>query len=329
MQTDVYHIMNRKMSVKKAVLLFVMVLVALTSCAAATNDAYFYNEKEQVSYTESYDPGIWDATTSEISGSNTASSESSVDSISTAQNDLENRKLIRTAALDIETQSFTDCIARLEENIAKIGGYVESASVYGNESYALRSADYTVRVPEENYTTFLNGMDGIGSVTHRTESVDDITMSYTDVESRIRSLETEYETLLAILEKCDTVSDVIEVQNRITVVTGELDSYYSRLRTYDNLISYCTVRISVSEVRVYTEPTENISLWQRITQDVQANYVDLADDMIEFFIWFVSALPVLLILALLVFCIVRVVRRIRRKKVTTSANTGGKTDDQA
>ena len=109
------------------------------------------------------------------------------------------------------------------------------------------------------------------------------------------------------------MSDVIEVQNRITDVTYELDSYKSRLRTYDNLISYCTVYVDISEVVTYTEPTENISLWERVTRDIRDNYADLGDDMVELFIWLVSALPVLLVIAVLVVVIVRLIRRANRK----------------
>lgn len=231
------------------------------------------------------------------------------------ENDLENRKLIKNANLSIETQTFTDCIDALVEQIRVFGGYIENSSVYGNEQYERRSAEYTIRIPEEQYDHFLEGLLTVGSIISRTESVEDVTLQYTDVESRIRSLETEYNTLLAILEKCDNVSDVIEVQNRITDVTSELDSYKSRLRMYDNFISYCTIYIHVNEVRTFTEPTENITLWQRITRDIRYNYADLGDWMIDFFIWLVSALPILLVIAVIVLLIVRAVRRANQKRI--------------
>ena len=263
----------------------------------------------------SYDTASWDGESGYTSMAKAAPMQTSASRSeqSAAENDLENRKLIKTANLSIETQTFTDCIDALVEQIQKNGGYIENSSVYGNEDYERRSANYTIRVPESKYEDFLSGVVTVGSVTSRTESVEDVTMNYTDVESRIRSLETEYNTLLGILEKCENVSDVIEVQNRITDVTYELDSYKSRLRTYDNLISYCTVYVDISEVVTYTEPTENISLWERITRDIRDNYADLGDDMVELFIWLVSALPVLLVIAVLVVVIVRLIRRANRK----------------
>lgn len=298
-------------------------LLLCSSCGSAaksmSTDNMLYMEESAApeAYMDdySYDTASWDGESGYTSMAKAAPMQTSANRSeqSTAENDLENRKLIKTANLSIETQTFTDCIDALVAQIQKAGGYIENSSVYGNEDYERRSANYTIRVPESKYEDFLSGVVTVGSVTSRTESVEDVTMNYTDVESRIRSLETEYNTLLGILEKCENVSDVIEVQNRITDVTYELDSYKSRLRTYDNLISYCTVYVDISEVVTYTEPTENISLWERVTRDIRDNYADLGDDMVELFIWLVSALPVLLVIAVLVVVIVRLVRRANRK----------------
>ena len=311
---------------------FVSTLLLLSSCGSAGKsmpmngaDATLYAEtaasaayeNDYGSYDDSWDMAMDESgyTTMAKAAPMQTNANRSSSQKSTAENDLENRKLIKNANLSIETQTFPDCIDALTAQIRKYGGYIENSSVYGNEEYERRSADYTIRIPEEQYESFLAGVVTVGSVVSRTESVEDVTLQYTDVESRIRSLETEYNTLLTILEKCDNVSDVIEVQNRITDVTYELDSYKSRLRTYDNLISYCTVYVNVNEVRTYTEPTENITLWQRITRDIRDNYADLGDGMIDFFIWLVSALPILLAIAVVVLLIVRAVRRANRKRL--------------
>lgn len=294
-------------------------ILLLSSCGNAKSSM----DMDNMMYTETYAAGAYDINDSweeEASGDTTMAlsapmqTNTNRSNQSTAVNDLENRKLIKSANLTIETQTFMECTDALTEQISMFGGYIENSSVYGNAEYEKRSANYTIRIPATQYNNFLEGIVTLGSVTSRTESVEDVTMSYTDVESRIRSLETEYNTLLGILEKCDNVSDVIEVQNRITDVTYELDSYKSRLRTCDNLISYCTVYVNVCEVYVYTEPTENISLWQRITRDIRNNYADLGDGFIEFFIWFVSAMPFILVIAVIVVCIVRAVRRSERRK---------------
>ena len=118
-------------------------------------------------------------------------------------------------------------------------------------------------------------------------------MEYTDVEARIRALEVEHDTLLSILEKCERLEDVITVQSRITEVQYQLDSYQSRLRRYDDLISYCTVYLSVNEVERVTVPPAELTLGERIREDLAENCAEIAEDAEDFAVWFVSSLPFL------------------------------------
>ena len=208
-----------------------------------------------------------------------------------AENDLENRKLIRNANLNVETKTYDQFAAALEQQIAACGGYVQTGETSGSADRGNRWASYTIRVPEVRYTAFLTSVSELGTVTYRSENVQDVTMEYTDVEARIRALETEHETLLSILEKCEVLDDVITVQSRITEVQYELDSYKSRIRRYDDLIAYCTVYLSVSEVEKVTVPVEEQTLGERIAEDLRENCEDITEDAENFAVWFVSSLP--------------------------------------
>lgn len=210
---------------------------------------------------------------------------------SAAENDLANRKLIRNANLNVETKAYDDFITALDAQIASHGGYVQNGETNGSAERGNRWSSYTIRVPENRYTAFLSTVSALGTVTYRSESVQDVTMEYTDVEARIRALETEHDTLLAILEKCENLDDVITVQSRITDVQYELDSYKSRMRRYDDLIAYCTVYLSVDEVEKVTVPPAEQTLGERIAEDLAENCEDIADDAADFAVWFVSSLP--------------------------------------
>lgn len=208
-----------------------------------------------------------------------------------AENDLTNRKLIRDANLNVETKTYDAFVTALEQQIASHGAYVQNGESTGSADRGNRWSSYTIRVPEKRYAAFLSVVSDLGTVTYKSESVQDVTMEYTDVEARIRALETEHETLLGILEKCEILEDVITVQSRITEVQYQLDSYNSRLRRYDDLISYCTVYLSVDEVEKVTVPVAEQTLGERIREDLAENCEDIAEDAEDFAVWFVSSLP--------------------------------------
>ena len=233
------------------------------------------------------------------------------------ENDLANRKLIRNANVNVETKTYDDFTAALEQQMASHGAYVQNGETNGSAERGNRWASYTIRIPENRYTSFLSVVSEMGTVTYKSESVQDVTMEYTDVEARIRALEVEHDTLLSILEKCERLEDVITVQSRITEVQYQLDSYQSRLRRYDDLISYCTVYLSVNEVERVTVPPAELTLGERIREDLAENCAEIAEDAEDFAVWFVSSLPFfgiwIVVIGGVVLVALRLGKRSRRK----------------
>ena len=52
------------------------------------------------------------------------------------------------------------------------------------------------------------------------------------------------------MEQATNLSDVLQIQNRLTDVIYQIESYESRLRTYDNLIDFTTIDLTIREVEV-------------------------------------------------------------------------------
>ncbi len=235
----------------------------------------------------------------------------------TGNNDLAARKLIRNASLELETKEYDTFIDALEKQLATCGAYVQNGETSGSAERGTRWAYYTIRVPESKYDTFLSTVSALANVLHKNENVEDVTMSYTDMEARVRALETERDTLLAIMEKCTELKDVITVQERITNVQYELDSVNSRLKRYDDLIAYCTINLTISEVKKETIPVAEKTLGQRITEQLAYNCEEIAEGAKIFAVWFVSSLPYfgiwLVVAAVLLVAALMIGKRSKRK----------------
>lgn len=155
-----------------------------------------------------------------------------------------NRKIIKNAELYIQTKDYNKFISALSEKIDAFGGYTDS---FNENNYSNKNAEIVIRVPAENLEKFLSGVETIGTVQSKTISKSDVTDSYIDIESHITSLETEEKALLKILENCETVSETIEVQSRLSEVRAEYERYRSQKKSYDSQITYSTVTIEVTE----------------------------------------------------------------------------------
>lgn len=242
------------------------------------------------------------------------------------ENDLASRKIIKNAEMTVQTKTFDAFVEELNKKINSLGGYVQSSSVHGNSYSASgnRSAQYTVRIPAESLEEFKNGVSSLGNVTYYNESVKDVTTSYVDTESRIKALETEQTTLLELLTKSENLDAILKVQERLSEVNYQLESYKSQLRTYDSLISYSTIKIDVCEVeRVTTIPSKQ-TLWQRISNDFGNNIKDILTGAGDIFVWLVGSVPYLVLLAIPTVVIIVLIRhniKKRKKKITPPQNT--------
>ena len=81
-------------------------------------------------------------------------------------------------------------------------------------------------------------------------------MNYVDVESHITALKTEQESLLKMLEQADTIETILAIQNQLTQVRYQLESYESQKRTYDNDLNYSAVYVYVQEVERESRSTD-------------------------------------------------------------------------
>ena len=75
------------------------------------------------------------------------------------------------------------------------------------------------------------------------------------------------------------------LQDRLTDVRYEMESYESRLRSYDSLIDFSTVTLNISEVERETR-TEDETFGQEISRRFRESLEDVGDSARSFAIWF-------------------------------------------
>ncbi len=211
------------------------------------------------------------------------------------------RKLIKTVNISAETEAFDTLIPELQGEVEALGGYIENISVYDMDSYYVesrlekqRGADITARVPKEKLDGFLARVGEQTNVTSRSESVEDVTLQYVDLESHKKALLLEQERLMELLQEAESVEDTIAIEGRLSEVRYQLESMESQLRTYDNRIDYSTVYLFIQEVRNYS-PSENASVGQRIADGFVKSLKDIGYGIRDFAIGFVIDIPYILL----------------------------------
>ncbi len=228
-----------------------------------------------------------------------------------------NRKLIKTVEMTVETKEYDRMSEGLRDQVTAYGGYVERMNTYNGSSYSgrqvSRSASMTIRIPEDKLDAFLGEVRSIGNVIRTSEKVDDVTLTYVDLTSHKESLQTEHARLLELLEKAESVADIITIQERLSNVRYQIESMESQIRTYDNQIAYSTIYLEISEVKELT-PVKEKTVWERISGGFVSSLHAVGSGFVEFFVWLLANSPFLIIWALVIFAVLWVVLRCHRKR---------------
>ena len=228
----------------------------------------------------------------------------------------ENQKWVRTMFLNAETEDMDPLLAAVNQQVAQLGGYVESREIYHGSTYSNygnRNANLVIRIPVERVDEFVNQVSGVSNVTSTSENLENITLTYVATESRIEALETEQTRLLELLAQAENMSDLLEIEARLTDVRYELENYTSQLRIYDNQVDYATVHLNLREVKVLTPQAEE-GIWKRITGGFMENLRGLGTFLENLLVWVLASLPWLIPLGGIVAGVILLIRRHRRQK---------------
>ena len=319
-----------KMKKTCALLLALLILVSLAGCGSSS---YAKSESAPnyapapaagLSYAADYDAAyIEEPMMAEESYGGFSASEANARDDSPADapsaGDIAVDKIIYSASATIETTDFDDTLAKLEELIAHYGGFIESSSVSGNNYYhtshgysSQRSASYRVRIPSRDFGTVMNSLSELGNVPYSNTYTENITSQYYDVQARLNAYRTQEQSLLDMMEKAETVKDLLEIQEQLSDVRYHIESLQSTLTNWDRQVSYSTITLSVEEVQVYT-PEAKLSFGEQLSLALSRGIRGMGEFFRDLLLWLLEALPALILLSAIVVLVVFLVRRIRRR----------------
>ena len=240
-------------------------------------------------------------------------------------------KLIRRAELTVQTTEFDRAVEALERIVIDLNGYYESAGLRGGSYYdqhSSRSGNYVIRIPAENYDAFMQQVDGVGYLACKNESTEDIGELYYDIETRLKTQRTKQTRLLELLERAESMEDIIFIENALTEVEYHIERHTSDLNRYDGLVSYATIQLSLDEmVKIVDEPGEKAGLFARMKAGVVSSALGVAEGVQALLVWFTYHLFGLMIFAACAVGVVIVIRRsVKKRKQIKSEKSDEKTE---
>ena len=248
------------------------------------------------------------------------SSKIAPDSNGTLPVQLQNTKLIYTANMSLQSTEFEKTCGYIKSLADKYFAFIENETVdNGNGSATYRrSASYTVRVPAENYSSFLSGMSDECHVVSLNQKMTDVSEQYFDTEQKLQTLRNKHDRLEALLEKAEKMEDIIRLEDALSENEYEINQYQGTLNKYDSLVSYSTVKITLKEVaRPDTGIDEQPGFFQRLGRSFSEGFANTLSGLENIVYWLSYNIIVLIILVVIVIALVKIhpIRRIKAARV--------------
>ncbi len=208
------------------------------------------------------------------------------------------RKIIYNASMDITADDPAAAMRAIVDKAAALGGYVANSST-SNDDDGTSHVYLTIKIPFDKLDALVAQAEGTGRVDDYRLSSDDISLDYYDVEARLKNAKAEEAQLLAILEQCTSVEEILEVRESLTSVRGDIESYQAQINLWDHLVAYTTLDIRIDRTPKTQESAEGelLSIWKAsdVWKDMQRGFQNSARFMINA----ISAIGIVLAVAII------------------------------
>ena len=197
------------------------------------------------------------------------------------------RMIVATVNLSETATNAVDAERRAEAIAERIGGYIGSSNV--RDVDGRRQATVTLRIPSAQLAEALVALRAVGDrVTEESQSTQDVTDQYTDVQSNIRNLQASETRILSLMDKATTIEQILTLERELTNVRGQIERLQGRQRVLENQADMATVSLQITEP--VSVPRENWAPGEAFAQALGAlTYV--GQRLLVLAIWLVVFAP--------------------------------------
>jgi hypothetical protein len=163
------------------------------------------------------------------------------------------RKIIFTGRVELSVEKYEKAESDLTALIKSVNGYIANADDSGSPG-SVRSGTYTIRVPVEQFETFMDAVAKIGELRRRSRDAQDITDQYFDTEAHMKNDQVREQGLQKLYDKTadkGKIEDLLAVDRELSNVRGRIEEQQGRLKRWDKETSYSTVVVKMEQRKDY------------------------------------------------------------------------------
>ena len=225
---------------------------------------------------------------------------------------IDDAKIVRTGTVELQVSDVPKALAAARDGIRAMGGYIGASQTQNEGDSPVASVTYRIPVARwEDALDLLGGLNGLTTkvVSQQTNAVE-VTSQVVDLEARIKNLKASETALQGIAANAVKVSDVLEGQNQLTQVRGEIESLTAQLKDLNDRATYATLTASFRVPVIAVEVAKQGWDPAKVVDDASASLVNVLQALTTAGIWFAIVwLPILLVIGVVSVIAIAVARR--------------------
>lgn len=184
------------------------------------------------------------------------------------------QRIIYTGTLEMEVEDFDETSFEVRTIAKSYGGFISDSNIYTTPAGKKRGY-ITLRIPQASFQDMIDDVSALGKVETLNTQSQDVTLEYTDLNSRLTNLQKQEERLLDLLDRADNITEILTIEKELGRIRGEIEHIQGRLNYLDNKIDLSTLTIIFHE----PEPTETEPV--RYSADIEVRDIGVTMDSLK------------------------------------------------
>lgn len=261
-----------------------------------------------------------DQNVSELSGagSNVISHMKLADNeTNTSSIQIQDRMIVKSGQIQIEADNYDIILNEISKLTGEYKGYI----INSTSSLTLASkkqGNVNVKIPAASFDEFVRKISGLGKVMSENISSHDITDEFIDTQARLNTQKELEKRLLDLLnDRTGKLSDVIEVENKLSDVRSKIESAEGKINFLKNQAEYSTLQISIFEPSILNTSSGG-GFFYEIGQSISKGLTGFTEVTGGLIAGLIALSPVIIFFAVLFFVVRKIWRKRKMNKVAVS-----------
>lgn len=218
-------------------------------------------------------------------------------------------KIVRTGSLQMTVQDTDKALQSGRDAIRALGGYIGASQQQRTAGKIVATVTY--RIPVARWEDALDAIRHLGDEVGEQTQATEVTGQLVDLDARIRNLKASEIALVGYVEKAPKVSDLLEIQSRLTDTRGEIERLTAQQAALSDQAALGTLTVTMgTEVVAVTEAAAKWDPAMEVDR-ASATLIRVGQSVASFLIVFAIVwLPILAGLAVLAAIALTIARRL-------------------